>query len=133
MSPAPIRMAPELVAVTVMAEVPVLVSQVAVMVAEAGLTDTEATGTAETVMAELPLLPSLVALMVAVPAATPATIPALSTVATEVLSLDQVTARPVSVAPAASFGVAVRLVVPPWAIVALGGVTATVATGSGGA
>src|SRR5437867_4060215 len=103
------------------------------MLADAGDTVTEATGLRTTVMAEVPVLVSQVAVMVAEPASRQVTSPLPFTVATAVLSLDQVTARPVSVAPAASFGVAVRLVVPPWAIVALGGVTATVATGSGGA
>ncbi len=73
------------------------------MLAVAGLTVTEATGTIVTVMAAVPLLPSLVAVIVAEPAATPVTRPVPLTVATPVLLLAHATTRPVSVAPAASF------------------------------
>lgn len=62
--------------------------------AEVGLTPTEATGTADTVIAEVPVWPSLVADIVADPGATAVTRPLGLTVATAVLSLDHVTARP---------------------------------------
>src|SRR5207249_5127469 len=58
--------------------------------AAAGLTVTEATGT-DTVTTDVPLLPSDVAVIVAEPAATPVTSPLPSTVAADVLLLDQVT------------------------------------------
>ena len=74
-------------------------------VAEAGLTATEATGTG-TVIAELPVFPSLVAVIVTEPAATAVTRPLLETVATAVLPLTHVTARPESGFPLASSGVA---------------------------
>src|SRR6266540_2609861 len=82
------------------------------MLAVAGLTATEATGTGVTVTAALPLWPSLVAVIVAEPAATPETSPLLEfTVATEVLLLAHVTTRPDNGVPAASLGVAVSCVV----------------------
>ena len=59
-----------------------------------------------TVMDDVPLFPSLVAVIVADPGVTPETSPELLTVATDVLLLDQVTVRPDSAAPFASFGVA---------------------------
>src|SRR5437660_8092405 len=96
-----------------------------------GLTVTEATGCPLTVMLAVPLCPSLVAVMVAVPAATPVTRPLPLTVATAVLSLDQVTTRPDSGLPLASFGVAVSCTVRPIDTVAVGGLTATEATGTG--
>src|SRR6266850_395542 len=99
--------------------------------AEAGLTVTEATGTLETVIAAVPVTPSQVAVMVAEPAATPVTNPLASTVATPVWSLDQVTTRPESGSPWASFSVAVRLVVPAVEMVAEVGLTTTEATGVG--
>src|SRR6266852_4973549 len=102
-------------------------------VAEPGLTVTAATGTAVTVMAEVPLFPSDVAVMVAEPAATPVTRPLLVTLATLVLLLDQLTTRPDSGFPFASFGVAVSCTVPPTVTLAVAGVTSTVATGTGGA
>ena len=72
------------------------------MLADAGLTVTEATGTIVTMMAAVPLLPSLVAVIVAEPAATAETRPVALTDATAVLLLDQVRTRPVSVLPAES-------------------------------
>src|SRR5947207_1401281 len=121
--------------VTVTADVPVLPSDVAVMVAEPAVTPltsplpfTVATavllldqvttrpdnglpfaslGVAITVTPEVPLLPSDVAVMVAEPAVTPLTSPLPPTVATDVLLLDHVTTRPVSTLPLASFRVAV--------------------------
>src|SRR5438270_928305 len=84
-----------------------------------------------TVTADVPLLPSDVAVMVAEPAATPVTSPLPFTVATAVLLLDQVTTRPDSGLPLASFGVAVSCTVRPIDTVAVGGLTATEATGTG--
>src|SRR5213592_5257240 len=66
------------------------------IVAEAGVTATEATETFETLMEEMPLCPSLVAVTVVDPVARPATSPLPLTVATDGLELDQLTARPVS-------------------------------------
>src|SRR5204863_191446 len=74
--------------------------------ADAGVTVTELTATPDTVMLEVPLCPSLVAVIVAEPAAPAVTSPLPSTLATDVLLLDHVTARPVSALPLASFGVA---------------------------
>src|SRR5205809_232024 len=79
--------------------------------ADAGVTVTEATGTFETVTLAVPLCPSLVAVIVAVPATLPVTSPLALTVATEVLLLVQLTARPGSGLPLASFGVAVSCTV----------------------
>src|SRR5438093_11079204 len=76
------------------------------MLAVAGFTVTEATGTFVTVMVAVPLLPSLVAVIVAEPAATPVTRPLLLTVATAVLLLEQVMTRPGSVLPAEGLGTA---------------------------
>src|SRR6266513_2125634 len=95
-----------------------------------GLTVTEATGTGVTVIADVPPLPSDVAVIVAEPATTPLTSPLPFTVATEVLLLDQVTTRPVSGLPLASFGVAVSCRVCPTARLAGDGLTVTVATGT---
>jgi hypothetical protein len=100
-------------------------------VALVGVTETDATGTADTVTAVVPLLPSHVAVMFAVPIATAVTSPLLDTVAT-VGALDvQVIVRPDSVAPFASRTVAEMVVVPPTIRVALVGFTATDATGIG--
>src|SRR5438094_529934 len=74
--------------------------------ADAGVTVTELTATPDTVMLEVPLCPSLVAVIVAEPDVPPVTSPLPSTLATAVLLLDHVTARPVSALPLASFGVA---------------------------
>ena len=68
---------------------------------------------AVTVRLAVPVLPSLVALIVAEPIVTPETSPEPLTVATEVLLLDQVTARPESVLPFASLSVAVSCTVWP--------------------
>src|SRR2546430_438613 len=99
-------------------------------VAVGGVTSTVATGTLVTVIDAVPLLPSLVAVIVAEPGATPKTSPELFTVATDVLLLDQLTARPERAAPFASLGVAVSWTVCPAWTVAVGGVTSTVATGT---
>jgi len=81
--------------------------------ADAGVTVTLATGTGVTVTLDVPLFPSLVAVIVAEPVTTPVTSPLPFTVATAVLLLDQVTTRPVSAAPFASFGIAVSCTVWP--------------------
>jgi len=83
-----------------------------------------------TVTVAVPLCPSLVAVIVTEPAVTPATSPLELTVATEVLLLDQLTARPDSGVPFASFGVAVSCTVPFTRIEAAGGLTLTDATGT---
>src|SRR5436309_3385268 len=100
------------------------------MVAVAGVTATEATGTSVTVTAALPALSSLVAVIVAEPAALLVTRPLGLTVATAVLLLAHVTVRPVSALPAESFGVAVSCTVCPTVRLAVAGATATVATGT---
>src|SRR2546422_10123406 len=100
------------------------------MLAEAGLTVTDATGTRFTVTAAVPLCPSLVAVIVAAPAATPVTSPVEDTVAT-VGALDaQVTDRPERTLPAASFRVAVSCAVAPTSTTAVTGLTTTEATGT---
>src|SRR6266550_7151538 len=78
------------------------------MLADAGATCTEATGTIATLIVAVAVLLSLVAVIVAEPWVTPPTCPVLLTVATLGLLLAHVTGRPVSVLPAASLGVAVR-------------------------
>src|SRR5207248_1379256 len=95
-----------------------------------GVTATEATGAGVTVTSDVPLCPSLVAVMVAVPAATPVTSPLPFTRATAVLLLDQVTTRPLSGFPLASFGVAVSCTVEPSCTLAGEGLTVTEATGT---
>jgi hypothetical protein len=70
-------------------------------------TVTDATATETTVTVADPLRPSLAAVMLADPALTAVTTPAVLTVATEELSDDQDTARPVRICPFASFVVAV--------------------------
>src|SRR3989442_9276340 len=100
------------------------------MLAVAGLTVTEATGTLVTVTVAVPLCPSLVAVIVAAPAATPVTKPLPETVAAAVLLVAQVTARPLRAVPFASFGVAVNWVVVPTVTPAAVGLTVTEATGT---
>src|SRR5207253_7117292 len=75
------------------------------------------------------LFPSLVAVIVAVPTPEAVTNPVALTVATEPLSLDQVTVRPVRTLPFASFGVAVSCEVCPVCRLIDAGLTVTVATG----
>jgi hypothetical protein len=70
-----------------------------VIVDEASVTLTDATGTGETVTAEMPLWPSLVAVIVAEPGETAVTIPFCATVATAVLLDAHVIVRPVSRLP----------------------------------
>ncbi len=65
-------------------------------VGAANVTVTVATGSAVTEMSAVPLWPSLVAVIVAVPTASDVTRPLAFTVATAVLELLHVTARPVS-------------------------------------
>src|SRR2546429_756036 len=91
--------------------------------AREGVTVTEATGATVTVTSDVPLCPSLVAVIVAVPAATPVTSPLRFTRATAVLLLDQVTTRPLSEFPLASFGVAVSCTVAPCCTLAGDGLT----------
>src|SRR5438034_1379265 len=100
------------------------------MLADAGVTVTDATGTGVTVMAGAPLFPSLVAVIVAVPAVFPVTSPLALTVATAVLLLAQVTVRPLSGFPFASFGVAVSCTVWPTCTVPVAAVTVRPATAS---
>jgi len=100
------------------------------MLADVGLTVTEATGTLVTVIAELPLCPSLVAVIVADPAALAVTSPLAFTVAAAVLLLAHVTTLPGSGVPLASRGVAVSCPVCPTVRPRLGGATLTVATGT---
>src|SRR5439155_22279108 len=95
------------------------------MLAEPGLTVTEATGRAVTVMVDVPLFPSDVAVMVAEPAVAPVTRPLLVTLATLVLLLDQLTVRPDSGVPFASFGVATSCTAPSTCTVAVAGPTLT--------
>src|SRR5437016_2688002 len=102
------------------------------MVAVAGVTATEATGTTATVTVALPAFPSLVAVIVAEPAALLVTRPLGPTVATAVLLLPHVTVRPVSALPAESFGVAVSCTVCPTRMLAVAGETATEATDATG-
>src|SRR5437762_2448106 len=103
--------------------------------AVAGVTDTDATGTpaAVTVMAAVPLCPSLVAVIAAVPATLPVTNPLALTVATVVLLEAHVTTRPGSGLPLTSRGVATSCTVAPTGSDAGAGVTASEATGAGGA
>src|SRR5207253_2409923 len=101
-----------------------------VTVAGDGLTVTVATAMLDTVTTAVPLCPSLVAVMVAVPVAIAVTSPFPSTVATAVLLLDQVTTRPESGVPFASFGVAVSCTVWPACTVGAAGLTLTKATGA---
>src|SRR3989475_12895183 len=103
------------------------------MVAVAGETATEATGTIVTVIVAVLLLPSLVAVIVAEPGVTPATRPLPLTVATLVLPLDHVTVRPVSVPPPKSLGVAASCSVCPTRMLAVAGEIVTEATGAFGA
>ncbi len=98
------------------------------IVGPCGCTTTDPTATFEIVTAAVPLLPSLVAVIVVAPAATPVTSPDEDTVATPAFELDQVTARPFSTLPEASFSVAASCVVCPTDIDSGAGATVTVAT-----
>ena len=101
------------------------------MLAVAGATATEATGTSVTVNVAVLLLPSLIAIIGAEPGATPVTRPLGLTRATLVSPLAHVTIRPVSVPPAESCGVAVSCTVCPTRMLAVAGASATEATGTG--
>src|SRR5438445_2502828 len=100
------------------------------MPAVAGLTLTDATGTGFTVTAALPVFPSLVAVIVTAPAPAPVTSPVEVTVATAGVLDAQVTDRPDSRLPAASFSVAVSCTVAPTSTTAVTGLIATDATGT---
>src|SRR5437867_644751 len=95
-----------------------------------GLTVTDATGTVDTVTAAVPLCPSLVAVIVAAPTAPPVTSPVADTVAIAAFELAQLTTRPLSGLPLASFGVAVSCLVPPPYRLGAVGLTVTDATGT---
>src|SRR6266581_3152028 len=98
--------------------------------AEAGLTLTDATGTRFTVTAALPVFPSLVAVIVTAPAPAPVTSPVAVTVATAGVLDAQVTDRPDSTLPAASFSVVVSCRVAPTSTTAVTGLITTDATGT---
>ena len=98
--------------------------------AEGGATWIVASGPAVTVSVAVPDIPSLVAVIVVLPTPEPVATPDADTVATAVLLDVQVTVRPVSVVPFASFNVAVNVDVEPLATVAVVGATVTVATGT---
>src|SRR3989442_10605014 len=95
------------------------------MLAEAGLTLTEATGMGFTVTAALPVFPSLVAVIVTALAATPVTSPVGDTVATAGLLDAQVTDRPESTLPTESSGVAASCTVAPTSTTAVAGAVPT--------
>src|SRR5205809_391174 len=97
-----------------------------------GATSTDATGVRVTVIADMPLFPSDAAVIATGPPAPfPVTSPFASTVATVASAVCQVTTRPVSGLPFASFGVAVSCSVASTTILPVGGVTSTDATGMG--
>jgi len=85
-----------------------------------------------TVTAEVPFFPSDVAVTIAEPVANPVTSPLPFTLATVVLSLDQLTVRPLSGFPAESFGVAANWITLLTKRLTAGGLTDTDATGAGG-
>src|SRR5512142_48541 len=99
----------------------------------AGVTVTLPTGTGLTVIVDVPLLPSLVAVIVALfpPLPAPVTTPVDETVATVASLVLHAIVRPVRTFPFASFVTAVSCTVLPTSIVALEGVTVTLATGTG--
>jgi len=98
--------------------------------AVAGLRVTEATGTLDTVTVAVAVFPSLVAVIVTDPVVTPLASPVPLTVATAVLLLAQVIARPVRTFPPESFVVAESCVVPPTSRLTVAGLTVTDATGT---
>jgi hypothetical protein len=91
------------------------------------------TGASDTVIEEVPVFPSLVAVIVAVPAPAVVTKPVALTVAAAVLPEVQVTSRPVRTFPLTSLVTAVSCCVGliPTTRLAVGGLTVTVATGTG--
>ena len=100
-------------------------------VSMAGVTVTEATGTAVTVICATALRPSLAAVIEALPAATPVTTPVALTVAMFVADEVQVMVRPLRVLFCASRAVAVSVVVAPASTEAVVGFTTTLATAAG--
>jgi hypothetical protein len=96
-----------------------------------GVSVTDATAAWATDTPAVPLLPPLVAVIVAVPVATAVTCPPLATETTLLLLLAQVTVRPASTVPLASFSVAVSCAVAPTVRLLVAGDTVTVATGAG--
>src|SRR5437764_656621 len=84
-----------------------------------------------TVTVAEPLVPPLAAAIVADPAATPVTRPLELTVATELLLLDHVIARPVRMLPLPSLRIAVAWSVAPTATLVEARLTVTDATGTG--
>ena len=87
-----------------------------------------AAGKADTITVAVPFTPSTVAVIVALPTATAVTSPVELTVATAGFAEDQLTERPVNVAPDASRADAVRDCVPPTDKPSAGGDTSTAAT-----
>jgi len=83
-----------------------------------------------TLTVAVPPFPSLVAVIVAGPAATPVTMPLISTEATAGALLAHVTTRAISALPIESLGVAVNCTVCPTGTLAVAGATATDATGA---
>lgn len=83
------------------------------MLDDARTTLTLATVDVDTVSVIDPATPSTVAVMIEVPTLTPVITPALDTVATDGVALDQVTARPVIVFPEESTAVATACVLWP--------------------
>ena len=101
-----------------------------ITLADAGLTDTDATGTTVTVIATALLCPSHATVTVATPAATPVTSPLPFTVATPRLVEAHVTTRPLNGLPPTSCGVAVSCTVCPTATLAAAGLTRIDVTGA---
>jgi hypothetical protein len=100
---------------------------------ELGVNETviDATGTAITVIDDASLFPSLVAVIVAGPIAWAVTSPFKSTEAIAGADDVQVTTRPASGIPLPSLSVAVSCCVEPMMMLAVVGLTVTVATGTG--
>lgn len=97
-----------------------------------GDTETVVAIGAITVTVAVPDCPSLLAVIVTgPPTTTPVTTPAADTVATVLFDDDQVTTRPVSVAPEASRRVGTSCTVDPGVMVGAAGAMVTVATGGG--
>src|SRR5882762_3368155 len=100
------------------------------ILADAGLTATEATGTVVIVIAAVAVLPSLVAVIAADPTVTAVTSPLALTVATVGALLDHVTERSGSTMPVESWAVAVSCTVAPNRIAETAGLSVTEATGT---
>src|SRR5205823_6078796 len=103
----------------------------ACIVADPGVTPTDATGPLATATAAVPLLPSDVAVIVAEPTATAVARPLAVTGATAALLLAQVTTRPANGLPPVSCGVAASWTVWPTCSATDAGDTATDATATG--